>query len=145
MDVLKHISAVFTWLLALRWWIILGKNVQILSGFMKQTLFGLPGFSNVHIHLLPSPSSLLICLLYQYNYLWSKGAYFIHILILLKVLGVLTWFKILFSDPPFKSKMWIWNDYFYTVIKMNLHLMIFLSWKNQLCHIHCVSWNIQKS
>lgn len=144
MDVLKRISAVLTWLLAIRWWIILCRNVQISSDFMKQTLFGLPWFSNAHIHPSPSLSSLLICLLYQYNFVWSKGAYFIHILILLKVLGVLTWLK-MFSEPLFKSKMWICNYYFYTVIKINLHLMIFLSWQNQLCHVHCVSWNTQKS
>lgn len=149
-DVLEHSSVVLPWLLALRLWVILCSNVPILSDFTKQTTLPClvcPVFlmrTRTHAQHPPSLSSLLICLLYQFNFLWSEGTYPIHILILLKVLGVLIWLRILFSDPQFEYEMWSWNDYFYVVTKMNLWLKIFLSWETQLHHVHCVSWNIQK-
>lgn len=146
-DVPKHISAVLTLLVALRWWIILCRNVHILSNSVKQTLFGMPCFYNTHAYISPPsfPKQFAKFLLYQFNFLWSKGECPIHILILLKVLGVLTWFKILFSGLQFESRIWIWNYFFYAVIKINLCLKIFLSQENQVHHVLCVSWNIQKS
>lgn len=142
-DVLKHGRVVLTWLLAVRWWIILCSNVHILSDFMKQTTLSCPVLlihTHTQTHTPPTLSSLLICLFCQFNFFWSKGAYPICILIALKVLRVQS-----VSDPHFEYEMWIWNYYFYAVIKMNLRLKVFLSWQTQLHHVHCVSWNIQKS